>query len=52
MYRIHFTDNYGTATLECDTLAEYREALQNIENDPECEDIWTERWDSEEGWQA
>lgn len=51
-YRIHFTDNYGTGTLECETWEEFREALKNVNENPICEDIWTEEYDEEEGWQA
>ena len=51
-YRIHFTDNYGTASFDCETYEQYTEALRNIMNDPMCEDIWTEYYDEEEGWQA
>ena len=51
-YRIHFTDNYGSCTIECDTDTEYNEAYSNIQADSNCEDIWTEYFDEEEGWQA
>lgn len=51
-FRIHFTDNYGSATIGCKTYKEFTEALNNIHNDPMCEDIWTEQYDDEEGWQA
>lgn len=51
-YRIHFTDDYGQGAIECDTYEEYREAIGNINADPMCEDIWTESYDPEEGWQA
>lgn len=51
-YRIHFTDNYGQATIECKSDAEYNEAYKNIRADDTCEDIWTEYYDEEEGWQA
>lgn len=51
-YKIHFTDNYGGATITCDTDEEFNEALANIKADPMCEDIWTEYYDPEEGWQA
>lgn len=52
MYRIHFIDNYGQATLEMDTQQEFNIAYTNILNDPNCEDIWCEYNDPEEGWQA
>ena len=51
MYKIHFTDNYGQATIICDTYAEFTSALDNIRHDPYCEDIWCEEM-SDEGWQA
>ena len=51
-YRIHFTDNNGPCTLEFDTWRQFRTALKNINDDPMCEDIWTEEYDEEEGWQA
>lgn len=51
-YRIHFTDNYGQGTIEQDTLEEFNEALKNLNADPTIEDIWTETYDEEEGWQA
>lgn len=52
LYKVHFTDNYGSGTVECDTYEEFREALENINNNPMCEDIWTETYNEEEGWQA
>lgn len=52
IYKIHFTDNYGPSTLGCETTEQFREALQNINDDPMCEDIWCEYYDQEEGWQA
>ena len=52
MYKIHFTDAYGSATLECDTYQEFTDAYANIRKDPLCEDIWCEELDPEEGWQA
>ena len=51
-FRIHFTDNYGTGTIECETREEYNEAMKNVQADAYAEDIWTEYWDEEEGWQA
>lgn len=51
-YRIHFTDNYGQATIECDDLESFQEALHNIQQDAQCNDIWCEYYDDEEGWQA
>ena len=51
-YRINFKDAFGTASIECDSYEEYKEALQNISNDPMCDGIWTEYYDEEEGWQA
>ena len=51
-YRIHFTDNYGTATIEC-TEEEYHETYENIKADPNCDDIWVEKYNPEEGyWEA
>ena len=51
-YRIHFTDNYGAATIECKTESEYNETYGNIISDSNCEDVWIEYYDEEEGWQA
>lgn len=51
-FKIHFTDNYGCATIECDTLEERQEIMRNLHDDPYAEDIWTEFYDEEEGWQA
>lgn len=51
-YKIHFTDYYGAAMITCDTDAEYDEAIRNIKDDPECNDIWVETYDPDEGWQA
>lgn len=51
-YRIHFTDNYGQGMIECKSDAEYNEAYKNINADITCDDIWTEYFDEEEGWQA
>ena len=51
-YRIHFTDDYGQGTLECETREEFDEIIKNLYNDPACEDIWTETYYEDEGWQA
>ena len=48
-YKIHFTDDYGTATSECNE-EEYNETYQNIKNDPMCDDIWVEKYNEEEGY--
>ena len=50
-YKIHFTDNYGTATIEC-ARENYSEVMKNLRDDTYAEDIWVESWDPEEGWQA
>lgn len=51
-YKIHFTDQYGSSTVECETISQYEEMYDNINKDPLCSDIWTEYYDPEEGWQA
>lgn len=51
-YRVHFTDNYGQCTLECENDQQYDKTMDSLKADPACEDIWTEYWDQEEGWQA
>ena len=52
-YRIHFTDNYGQATIECNTDEEYNDAYNNIKADAECDGIWVEQYNAEEGyWEA
>ena len=48
-YKIHFTDNYGQATIETDN---YDEFMTNLKNDPNVDGIWVEYFDPEEGWQA
>ena len=52
LYRIHFMDSYGCGAIDCHGTAEYNRCLQNLKDDPEVEDIWTESYDTEEGWQA
>ena len=52
MYKIHFTDNYGQGTIECDSLEQYNEVMKNLREDPMAEDIWVETFDPEEGWQG
>ena len=51
-FKIHFEDNYGSATITCETREEFNDCLKNIKNDPYCENIWCEYYDDEEGWQA
>ena len=51
-YKVHFIDNYGHGTIECDTWEEFREVLKNIRENPRCEYVWTEEFDEGEGWQA
>lgn len=49
-YKIHFTDNYGQATIETE---DYDEVMQNLKDDPEVDDIWVEQYNEEEGyWEA
>lgn len=51
-FRIHFTDKYGQATIECKTESEYDEIYSNVIANNSCEDVWTEYYDEEEGWQT
>ena len=51
-YRIHFTDNYGQATIEAESIEQKNEILANLQADPTAEDIWLEYFDPEEGWQG
>ena len=51
-YRIHFTDNYGQGTIEAETDSQYNEIMSNLQADPCTDDIWTEYYDEDEGWQA
>jgi len=51
-YKVHFTDHIGKGTINCDNEAECNEALKNLKEDPDCEDIWVEGCYPEEGWQA
>ena len=48
-YKIHFTDNYGPATIEVDR-DDYDEVYQNIKDDPECDGIWVEQYNEDEGY--
>ena len=50
-YKIHFTDNYGDGSIECDGLI-FDQIMRNLREDPNVENIWTESFDPEEGWQA
>lgn len=53
IYRIHFVDNYGQGMVECRTREEYSEKYKALRDDPECEDIWVESYNFEEGyWEA
>lgn len=51
-YKIHFTDDYGTGTLEADTLEDRNEIIANLNSDMEhpAWDIWTETYNTEEGY--
>ena len=51
-YKIHFTDNYGPATIEAETDEQYGNIMSNLKADATAENIWCEYWDEEEGWQA
>ena len=51
-YKIHFTDGYGGATIEADNDDQYVAVMAALINDPTAEDIWTESYDPDEGWQA
>lgn len=53
MYRIHFTDDYGPAAFEVNTSEEKDEALDNLRQDPNAENIWVESYNEVEGyWEA
>lgn len=52
LFKIHFEDNYGTATIECDSVEKCNEIMKNLHLDPYAENIWCEYYDDEEGWQA
>ena len=49
-YKIHFTDNYGCGTIECETYEEFQQSLKNIS--AYADDIWCESLDEEVGWVA
>lgn len=51
-YKIHFTDSIGTCTLLAEGEQEYSEIMTILQNNPDTDNIWTEFWDEEEGWQA
>lgn len=51
-YKIHFTDSYGQGTIETES-ENYNEVMQNLNADPQCDDIWVEQYNEEEGyWEA
>ena len=52
LYKVHFQDQLGSGTIICYTHQEYNELIAVLRDDPAAEDIWTEYWDEEEGWQA
>ena len=52
IYKVHFSDDMGTATIGCKTEEQYNEVIKNLKEDPTVNDIWVERWYEEEGWQA
>lgn len=49
MFKIHFVDNYGSATIECNTLEKFQECYKNLQADPTAEDIWVEYPEEIEG---
>ena len=51
-FKIHFTDEIGTGTIICNSCEQYSEAMSNLKSNPLVDDIWSEFWDEEEGWQA
>ena len=55
--RVHFrfTSENGDSFYDYadfDTFAEARDFRQGLINDPQTDDIWTETYDDEEGWQG
>ena len=52
IYRIHGTDSLGQFSIDCDSYEEYQECYNGLLNESEVEDLWTEEYDSEEGWQG
>lgn len=51
-WKIHFTDTIGTATIYC-TEEEFHEAWENLEKDPEVDEMWCEHLNWESGaWEA
>ena len=51
-FKIHFTDEIGSGTIICNSCEQYSEAMSNLKSNPLVDDIWSEFWDEEEGWQA
>lgn len=52
IYRINGTDSIGFFSIDCHSLEEFTECYNRLRKDPEVEDVWTEEYDDEEGWQA
>ena len=50
-YKIHFSDNYGSGTIECEPQ-DFDHVMANVKADAYAENVWVESFDDEEGWQA
>lgn len=48
-FKVHFTDDYGYACIECDTRAEAYECFENLQADPKAEGVWIEYPYDEDG---
>lgn len=53
-YRIHFTDENGQASFECEGYDNMRDEVLNLREDTEhpAWDIWVESYSEECGWEA
>lgn len=45
-FKIHYTDNYGQATIDCYDIDDFQRMQEVLKDDPECE-----HYDQEHGWE-
>ena len=49
-YKIHFEDQFGPGSVNCYDTEEYHRMLDVLNNDPNCNVVWSEHY-GEHGWE-
>ena len=47
LFKIHGVDSLGSFTIDCSTFEEYHECWNNLQMEPDVDELWFEVWDED-----